>query len=552
MNNIYFLKHSKTYPAFTFIEILVVVGLIALLGAVVAIAINPTKMYESAKVSETKNELNALYSAIDQYLIDNSGYPEGVSSIYKEVCKSGVPRSECESRGMISLDDLIPDYVVDIPISPDVEDDSLGTGYEVKVKGSNQRTAMIDGIFIPTDQTPITVNDEDIIVVGSGQTYTTITSAMNSITDSSATKSYTIFVMPGTYNESIDIKEYVEVRGSGVGKTVLLNNAYMSNSSSIRDLTIKRSGNISWWAPIDAYSRRAANPCYVKNVNIEIDTNTGPIYPLLTRTGSFMIANNVTVNAKQPPAGDGLYAITHNAGGGRFYNMNITLEVKSGSGTRDDVGIVNTFWASNFSMYDSDITITNNATSNNTIDKIIYTNSAAQTRIYDSVINYTSATKSVGLFYPVSSGNTMLIDNVVANLSVTGSGTTTYGFYGIINSSSITDSTININKSSDGTVYGVRINKTPVSVTNTSVNIENIDSSPTSYALYVETSSPSISGSDFTATGVGTTYGGYITNVTCNPTISNTDFFGTTTGLYLNSGCTPNLTNVTYNSLVDL
>lgn len=84
MNNIYFLKHSKTYPAFTFIEILVVVGLIALLGAVVAIAINPTKMYESAKVSETKNELNALYSAIDQYLIDNSGYPEGLAQYTKK------------------------------------------------------------------------------------------------------------------------------------------------------------------------------------------------------------------------------------------------------------------------------------------------------------------------------------------------------------------------------------------------------------------------------------------------------------------------------------
>ncbi|MBI4839159.1 MAG: hypothetical protein HY806_08500 [Nitrospirae bacterium] len=50
-------------------------------------------------------------------------------------------------------------------------------------------------------------------------TFNSITDALNSITDASENNQYIIFIMPGVYNESIVMKEWVDIKGSGQNST---------------------------------------------------------------------------------------------------------------------------------------------------------------------------------------------------------------------------------------------------------------------------------------------------------------------------------------------
>lgn len=62
---------------------------------------------------------------------------------------------------------------------------------------------------------PIT-NIQQVLTVGkSGAQYTTITDALNAITDASVSKRYCIQIYPGVYNENITLKSYVDLRGIG-------------------------------------------------------------------------------------------------------------------------------------------------------------------------------------------------------------------------------------------------------------------------------------------------------------------------------------------------
>lgn len=58
-------------------------------------------------------------------------------------------------------------------------------------------------------------------VAKSGGDFTTVTAALNSITDASATKRYLVKVAPGIYAEQVTLKSYVDIEGSGQGVTVL-------------------------------------------------------------------------------------------------------------------------------------------------------------------------------------------------------------------------------------------------------------------------------------------------------------------------------------------
>lgn len=68
-------------------------------------------------------------------------------------------------------------------------------------------------------------NYENVVTVAqSGGDYTSISTAMNAITPTASSR-YLIRVMPGTYTETVAVKEYVHVRGSGMGVTRLTSDA---------------------------------------------------------------------------------------------------------------------------------------------------------------------------------------------------------------------------------------------------------------------------------------------------------------------------------------
>jgi prepilin-type N-terminal cleavage/methylation domain-containing protein len=61
------------HKGFTLIEILVVIGIIAILAAVVLIAINPGRQFKLARDSQRTSNVNAILNAVGQNIAENRG-----------------------------------------------------------------------------------------------------------------------------------------------------------------------------------------------------------------------------------------------------------------------------------------------------------------------------------------------------------------------------------------------------------------------------------------------------------------------------------------------
>ena len=70
-----FLK--QTPKGFTLIEILVVIGIIAILAAVVIIAINPARQFAQARNSQRQSNIESILNAVGQNLADHKGILSG-------------------------------------------------------------------------------------------------------------------------------------------------------------------------------------------------------------------------------------------------------------------------------------------------------------------------------------------------------------------------------------------------------------------------------------------------------------------------------------------
>ena len=148
----------KSRQAFTLLEILLVVAIIAILAGIVIVAINPGKQLADTRNSQRRTDLNTILDASYQYTIDSNGnMPVAIptsatcpSPSTNEICRSGA--ASC--TGLVDLSELTANqkYVVSLPVDPSSASTN-GTGYFI-AKNTNGRLT----VCAPSAEQGVTLN----------------------------------------------------------------------------------------------------------------------------------------------------------------------------------------------------------------------------------------------------------------------------------------------------------------------------------------------------------------------------------------------------------
>jgi prepilin-type N-terminal cleavage/methylation domain-containing protein len=120
--------------AFTLLEILLVVGIIAILAGIVIVAINPSKQIATVRNTQRLSDIKQINSALQQYYITNGSYPTSLLGDLTEICDTGDNTTETTCTDLIDLSVLVPTYLAAIPKDP-LATTTDYTGYQV-IKGS--------------------------------------------------------------------------------------------------------------------------------------------------------------------------------------------------------------------------------------------------------------------------------------------------------------------------------------------------------------------------------------------------------------------------------
>lgn len=129
------MRKTKKNKGFTLIEILVVIGLIAILAAVVLIAINPARQFAQARNSQRLSNLNTILNAIGQNIADNKGVftCSGIGNTIGSATSTIGTGS-----GNSDLSCLVPTYIAGgIPMDPKTGT-VADTDYEVSVSSGGR------------------------------------------------------------------------------------------------------------------------------------------------------------------------------------------------------------------------------------------------------------------------------------------------------------------------------------------------------------------------------------------------------------------------------
>jgi prepilin-type N-terminal cleavage/methylation domain-containing protein len=111
----------RTAKGFTLIEILVVIGMLAILSTVVLVAVNPLRQFAQARNSQRQSNTAAIQNAIGARMADNNGLFVSSSSIVTNPgCRIILPptlhnitKSQLDMRNC-----LVPTYLSELPYDP--------------------------------------------------------------------------------------------------------------------------------------------------------------------------------------------------------------------------------------------------------------------------------------------------------------------------------------------------------------------------------------------------------------------------------------------------
>jgi type IV pilus assembly protein PilA len=131
------MKNRKS--GFTLLEVLLIIGIIAVLAGIVIVAINPTRQLAQARNVQRKSDLLEINKALTQFFIDHKYFPAAITSTLTDICNTDKMASSSVSSGYcdgyINLSFLVPDYLGQIPTDAQISTAS-STGYKIRRNSS--------------------------------------------------------------------------------------------------------------------------------------------------------------------------------------------------------------------------------------------------------------------------------------------------------------------------------------------------------------------------------------------------------------------------------
>ena len=156
---------SKARRGFTLIEVLVVIGIIAVLAAVVLVAVNPARQFKLARDSQRTANVEALLNAIHQNMSEHHGsflcngtlkaLPSQPAYVMFNASSSD---ADPASPGNIAYC-LVPDYLSALPFDPGSSTahytslSDYNTAYQISQDPDGRITASSTGELVPTIST---------------------------------------------------------------------------------------------------------------------------------------------------------------------------------------------------------------------------------------------------------------------------------------------------------------------------------------------------------------------------------------------------------------
>lgn len=124
---------TKKNKGFTLLELLIVIGILAVLATITVLVINPNEMLKKSRTSQRLTELKTIEKALQQYAFDNGGYPTS----------GGAWRSECAVWGGYASNNvipgLVPTYLAKFPADPKMDKVANTSCYVYQSNGTDYK-----------------------------------------------------------------------------------------------------------------------------------------------------------------------------------------------------------------------------------------------------------------------------------------------------------------------------------------------------------------------------------------------------------------------------
>ncbi len=149
-------KKSRSHKkGFTLIEILVVIGIIAVLAGVVLVAVNPARQFKLARDSQRTSNVTALLSAIGQNIAEHKGIFTCNGSALTFALASTTIKHDGTGGGVDVAPCVVPNYISSLPYDPAsttafyTSTSTYNTGYSVSQDTDGRITIAAQGELVP-------------------------------------------------------------------------------------------------------------------------------------------------------------------------------------------------------------------------------------------------------------------------------------------------------------------------------------------------------------------------------------------------------------------